>query len=79
MADEIVRMHLDVDHVAGHPLGIVFRALTLLTFGKVEAAISETESALRLVEDSADDSGRKVRGIAIVMKGLLAATIGTYY
>ena len=76
MADEIVRMHLDVDHVAAHPLGIVFRAFTLLTFGKVEAAISETESALRRVEDSTDDSGRKVRGIAIVMKGLLAATMG---
>ena len=76
MADEIVRMHLDVDHVAAHPIGIVFRAFTLLTFGKVEAAITETESALRRLEDATDDSDRKVRGIAIIMKGLLAATVG---
>ena len=76
MADAIVRMHLDVDHVAAHPVGIVFRAFTLLTFGKVEAAISETESALRRLEDATDDNDRQVRGIAIVMKGLLAATLG---
>ena len=76
MADAIVRMHLDVDHVTAHPVGIVFRAFTLLTFGKVEAAISETESALRRLEDATDDKDRQVRGIAIVMKGLLAATLG---
>ena len=76
MADEIVRMHLDVDYVAAHPIGIVFRAFTLLTFGKVQAAITETESALRRLEDATDDSDRKVRGIAIIMKGLLAATVG---
>ena len=76
MANEIVRVHLDVDHIAAHPIGVVFRALTLLTFGKVEAAITETESALRRLEDATDDRDRKVRGIAIVMKGLLTATVG---
>ena len=76
MADAIVRMHLNIDHVAAHPVGIVFRAFTLLTFGKVEAAISETESALRRLEDATDDNDRQVRGIAIVMKGLLVATLG---
>ena len=76
MADAIGRMHLDVDHVAAHPAGIVFRAFTLLTFGNVEAAISETESALRRLEDATDDNDRRVRGIAIVMKGQLAATLG---
>ena len=76
MADAIVKMHLGVDHVAAHPIGIVFRAFTLLTHGKVEAAICEAESALELLEDTTDDNGRKLRGVAIVMKGLLAATVG---
>ena len=76
MADAMVRMHLGVDHVAAHPVGIVFRAFTLLTFGNVEAAISETESALRRLQDATDDNDRRVRGIAIVMKGQLAATLG---
>ena len=77
MADAIVRMHFDIaDHVAAHPIGIVARAFTLLTFGNVEAAISETESALRRLQDATDDNDRKVRGIAILMKGLMAATLG---
>ena len=76
MADAIVKMHLDVDGVSAHPVGIVFRAFTLLTFGKVEAAICEAEAALRLLENATDDNDRKLRGIAIVMKGLLAATVG---
>ena len=76
MAEAIVKMHLHVDNISAHPVGIVFRALTLLTFGKVEAAICEAECALRLLQDATDDHDRKVRGIAIVMKGLLAATKG---
>ena len=76
MADAIVKMHLGVDHVPAHPVGIVFRAFTLLTFGNIEAAICEAESALRLLENAADENDRKLRGIAIVMKGLLAATVG---
>ena len=76
MADAIVKMHLDVDHVSAHPIGIVFRAFTLLTFGKVEAAICEAEAALRLLENAIDENDRKLRGIAIVMKGLLSATVG---
>ena len=76
MADAIVKMHLHVDNISVHPVGIVFRAFTLLTFGKVEAAICEAESALGLLEDATDDNDRKLRGIAIVMKGLLAATKG---
>ena len=50
MADAIAKMHMEVDHVSGHPVGTVFRAFTLLTFGKVEAAICEAEVALRLLE-----------------------------
>ena len=76
MADAIVKMHLHVDNISAHPVGIVFRAFTLLTFGKVEAALCEAESALRLLENATDDNDRKLRGIAIVMKGLLAATTG---
>lgn len=76
MADAIVKMHLNVDHVSGHPIGIVLRAFTLSTFGNVEAAICEAESALGLLEDATNDNDRKLRGIAIVMKGLLAATVG---
>ena len=76
MADAIVKMHLDLDHVPAHPIGIVFRAFTLSTFGNVEAAICEAESALGLLEDATDDNDRKLRGIAIVMKGLLVATVG---
>ena len=76
MADAIVKMHLDVDDVSAHPVGIVFRAFTLLTFGEVEAAICEAESALRLLDNATEEHDRKLRGIAIVMKGLLAATVG---
>ena len=76
MADAIVKMHIHVDNVSAHPVGIVFRALTLLTFGKVEEAICEAEAALRLLENATDENDRKVRGIAIVMKGLLSATVG---
>ena len=76
MADAIVKMHIHVDNVSAHPVGIVFRALTLLIFGKVEEAICEAEAALRLLENVTDENDRKVRGIAIVMKGLLSATVG---
>ena len=76
MADAIVKMHLDVADVSAHPVGIVYRAFTLLTFGKVEAAICETDSALSRLENATDDNDRLLRGIAIVMKGLLAATMG---
>lgn len=76
MADAIVRMHLGVDLVTAHPTGIVLRAFTLLTFGEVEAAICESESALRLLENATDEDERQLRGIAIVMKGLMAATVG---
>ena len=75
MADAIVKMHLGLDRVP-NPIGIVYRAFTLSTLGNVEAAIREAESALGLLEDSTDDNDRKLRGIAIVMKGLLAATMG---
>ena len=75
MADAIVKMHLGLDRVP-HPIGIVYRAFTLSTLGNVEAAIREAESALGLLGDSTDDNDRKLRGIAIVMKGLLAATMG---
>ena len=76
MADAMVKMHLGVDPVSAHPAGIVFRALTLLTHGKVEEAVCEAEAALSLLENAADDNDRRLRGIAIVMKGLLAATAG---
>ncbi len=76
MANAIVEMHLDVAHASADPIGTVFRAFTLLTFGNVEAAICEAESALKLLENATDDDDRKLRGIAIVMKGLLAATVG---
>ncbi|MXY21596.1 MAG: AAA family ATPase [Dehalococcoidia bacterium] len=75
-ADAIVKMHLGVDHASAHPIGIVFRAFTLLTFGEVEAAICESESALSLLENASDEDERELRGITIVMKGLLAATVG---
>ena len=76
VADAIVKIHLGVDHASAHPVGTVFRAFTLLTFGKVEAATCEAESALKLLQNATDDNDRKLRGIAIVMKGLLAATEG---
>lgn len=76
MADAIIKVHLGVDHVPAHPIALVFRAFTLFTFGNVEAAVCETESALRLLQSATDDSDRKLRRIAIVMKGLLAATVG---
>ena len=76
MADAMVKLHLNIGDVSAHPVGIVFRALTLLTFGEVEAAISEAEYALKLLESATDDNDRKLRGIAIVAKGLLAATLG---
>ena len=76
MADAIVKMHLGVDHVSAHPVGIVFRAFTLLIHGNIEAAISETDTALGLLESGTEDSDRQLRGVAIVMKGLLVATLG---
>ena len=75
-ADAIVRLYMGVDHVAAHPAGIVFRAFTLLIFGEVEAAICEAESALSLLENASDEDERELRGITIVLKGLLAATVG---
>ena len=79
MADAIVKLHLNVDHVSAHPVGIVFRALTLLTFGKVEAAISETECALKRLESATDDNDRKLRGIAIVGERTVGGDSGSYY
>ena len=76
MADAIVKMHLDVDHVSAHPVGIAYRALTLLIHGNVEAAICETDAVLGLLESGTEDSDRLLRGAAIVMKGLSVATLG---
>ena len=79
MADEIVKMALGVDDVSAHPARIAFRAFTLLIHGNVEAAICETDAALRLLEDGTEDNDRQLRGTATVMKGLLVATQGSYY
>ena len=76
MADAIVKGNLGVDDVSALPVGIVYRAFTLLTFGNVEAAMSEINSALRRLEKATDDNDRSLRGLAIVMKGLLGATMG---
>ena len=76
MADAIVKMALGVDDVSAHPVGIAYRALTLLVHGNVEAAICETNTALRLLEGGTKDSDRQLRGLAIVMKGLMVATQG---
>ena len=75
MADKIAKMNLG-DDVLAHPVGIVYRALTLLTFGNVEAAICEIDSALRRLENATDDNDRTLRTATIVCKGLLAATMG---
>ena len=76
MADLIVSLELGVGDVSIHPIGIVYRAFTLLTFGNVEAALSEVDSALGRLEDATSDRARLLRQVAIVMKGLLAATMG---
>ncbi len=75
-ADAIVKIDLGVDNVSAHPIGIAFRALTLLIHGNVEAAICETDTALRLLDSGTEDSDRLLRGVVIVMKGLLVATLG---
>ena len=76
MADAIVKTALGVDDVSARPAGIAYRALTLLIHGNVEAAICETDAALGLLESGTEDSDRLLRGVAIVMKGLLVATLG---
>lgn len=75
-ANEIVRISLGIDDVSAHPVGIAFRALTLLIHGNVGAAICETDAVLRLLERGNEDSDRQLRGVMIVMNGLLAATQG---
>ena len=76
MADAIVKIALGVDNVSAHPIGIAYRALTLLIHGNVESAICETDTALRLLESGTEDRDRLLRGVVIVMKGLLVATLG---
>ena len=76
VADAIVKIDLGVDNVSAHPIGIAFRALTLLIHGNVEAAIRETDTALGLLESGTENSDRLLRGVVIVMKGLLVATLG---
>ena len=75
-ADAIVKIVLGVDDVSAHPVGIALRALTLIIHGNVEAAIYETDTALGLLESSTGDSDRLLRGVLIVMNGLLAAILG---
>ena len=75
-ADAIARLHLGIDDVSTHPVGFAYRALILLVHGEVEAAICETDAALELLENGIGDSDRQMRSVAIVMKGLLAATLG---
>ena len=74
-ADAIARMDLGVDDVSAHPVGFAYRALTLLVHGNVEAAVSETDAALELLESATGDSDRQLRVVATVMKGLLVATL----
>ena len=76
MADAIVKMTLGVDDVSAHPVGIVFRALTLLIHGNVEQAVRETDEALELLGSGTTDVDHQLRRIAIVMKGLAVATVG---
>ena len=75
-ADAIAKMALGVDNVSANPLGIAYRALTLLIHGNVESAICETDTALRLLESGTEERDRLLRGVVIVMKGLLVATLG---
>ena len=76
VADAIARVALGVRDVSEHPVRIAYRALTLLIFGNVEAAICETDAVLRHLEISTEKSDRLLRGLAIVMNGLLVATLG---
>ena len=76
-ADAIVKMNLGVDDVSAHPIGIAFRALTLLIHGNVEAAVCETDAALGLLESGTEETDRLLRGVVIVMKGLLVAPLDT--
>ena len=75
-ADAIVQTALGVGDVTAHPLGIAFRALTLMLHGNVEAAICEADAVLGHLESGTEDSDRQLRGVAFVMKGLLVATLG---
>lgn len=76
-ADAITKIALGVDDdVSAHPIGFAYRALTLLVHGNVESAICETDRALELLESVTGDSDRQLRIVAIVMKGLLVATLG---
>ena len=75
-ADAIVRMDLGGEDISTHPVGFAYRALILLIHGNVQAAICETDTALGLIKNGSEDSDRKLRGVATVMKGLLVATLG---
>ena len=75
-ADAIVKIAMGVDNVSAHPIGIAYRALTLLIHGNVESAICEIDTAFRLLKSSTEDRDRLLRGVVIVMKGLLVATLG---
>ena len=75
-ADAIVRMDIGGEDISTHPVGFAYRALILLIHGNVQAAICETDTALRLIESDTNVKYRQLRGLATVMKGLLVATLG---
>ncbi len=75
-ADAIVKTDLGVDDISVHPGGIALRALTLLIFGNVEAAICDTHTVLTRLGSCIEDSDRQLRMLTIVMNGLLLATQG---
>ena len=75
-ADAIVRMDIGGEDLSTHPVGFAYRALILLIHGNVQAAICETDTALRLIESDTNVKYRQLRGLATVMKGLLVATLG---
>ncbi len=75
-ADAIVKFASGVDDVTTHPAGIFYRGLTLLIHGNIEGAICDINVALGLLDASTEESDQPLRRIAIVIKGLLVATLG---
>ena len=75
--DAIVREIIGDRDIMAHPIASVFGAITFLTFGDLNKAVDEVETAIQGMGDVSNDGDGMLLSLAITLKGLIVAVLGS--
>lgn len=75
--EAIVREFIGDGDIMAHPIASVFRAFTFLTFRNLNKAADELESAIQGIGDASNDRDSILLSVAISLKGLVLAVLGS--